>query len=149
MTNKGSQVAESRIPSRKSANDTLRDPPSVADVVGESLFAVISPRKRSRPGAVQELGKEAGKRLYVSFEEDAACSFNGDPPMKRRRFQRRNSKTAKMLFSSIASFDTSDCGERESRTMGPAACAQFDENIEIAEDLVRQLNFYRKGITTK
>jgi hypothetical protein len=87
------------------------------------------------------------KRRRVSFEKGVTNTYASEPPNKRRRFQRRNSKTAKMLFASISVFSTSEYGESE-QCKSPSQCTQFDENIESAEALVRQLNFYRQAIIT-
>jgi hypothetical protein len=78
-----------------------------------------------------------------------------EPPMKRRRFQRRNSQTAAMLFSSLASFAESDFGALETqrdeneasleetiKTESESPC--WDGGLEIAEELVRQLKLRRQ-----
>jgi hypothetical protein len=155
MSNKANQNLASCLIPRRSAEEALRKDgarsgENISDEdIGDSLSSVIPPRKRSRPGFLKETDDELVKRQRVGFEKEVADTYAADPPNKRRRFQRRNSKTAKMLFESISVFATSDHGESE-QCKSPSRCTQFDENIEMAEDLVRQLNFYRQGkISTK
>jgi hypothetical protein len=75
-----------------------------------------------------------------------------EPPAKRRRFQRRNSKTAAMLFSSISSIVASDVEEKPEKegTLINEASSENNEDpwkggVEIAEELVRQLKLRRKS----
>lgn len=142
------QNAEGCLLSRQSAEETLRVESKNMDVFGDSAYSVMPQKKRSRLGFIGKTSHEPEKTMCVSFEEKERHSSSAEPPVKRRRFQRRNSQTAKMLVSSISSFATSDFGCNVPSHNG-SHCAPFDENIEIAEDLVRQLNFYRQGITTK
>lgn len=78
----------------------------------------------------------------VSFEIKYK-STSPEPTMKRRRFQRRNSKTAAMLFSSIATIGLGlEDTEREKETSKDSC----DAALKIAEDLVRHLRLRRHSL---
>jgi hypothetical protein len=151
--NKGSQNLDSCLLTRRRAEEALhkdgaRSGEDISDEdISDSLYPLIAPRKRSRPSFLKETDDESVKRRRVSFAKEVTNILAAEPPNKRRRFQRRNSKTAKMLFASISVFATSDYGESEQCKI-PSPCTEFDEDIEIAEDLVRQLHFHRQGIIT-
>ena len=98
-------------------------------------------RKRKLPFQPQSNTQLDGK-FQVTFEKlkSCPCDFRESTP-KRRRFQRRNSKTAKMLSMSMLPGLVLDLpGEETSRP----SCAEYDEDISIAEDLVRHFQSSRK-----
>jgi hypothetical protein len=74
-----------------------------------------------------------------------------EPPFKRRRFQRRNSKTAAMLFSSMSSIAACDFGDGKEPTVEISRSADdaWDGGIEIAVALVRQLKLRRQSLGNK
>jgi hypothetical protein len=90
------------------------------------------------------------QRRRISFaaasEEKNSVS---EPPLKWRRFQRRNSKTAAMMFSSMASIVSSDLRDSSIDEKPKEAKAPEDSwegGLEIAEELVRQLKLRRQSL---
>jgi hypothetical protein len=72
-----------------------------------------------------------------------------DPPPKRRRFQRRNSKTPAMMLSTLSDLCASDLeGDSfHSHTSSEGSISHnSDSGLEIAEELVRQLQLRREAI---
>ena len=91
-------------------------------------------------------GRVQPKRVCFEIKYN---STSPEPTMKRRRFQRRNSKTAAMLFSSIATIVSPELNaierediEREKETSKDSC----DVAIKIAEDLVRHLRLRRHSL---
>jgi hypothetical protein len=87
----------------------------------------------------------------VSFEGSVEKQNLAEPPFKRRRFQRRNSKTAAMLFSSMSSIVSSGVGDAKEATaeISRPADDAWDGGLEIAEELVRQLKLRRQSLGNK
>jgi hypothetical protein len=133
-----------------------------------SLTSIMSSRQTTHKFMHKKFAYEImGYRNSVSFEmpkptcvpqsisseppvtPSSSCE---EPPMKRRKFQRRNSQTAAMLFSSLASFaedpdfalETREetCNET-AKTGEESPC--WDGGLEIAEELVRQLKLRRQS----
>jgi len=80
--------------------------------------------------------------LTSNYDDQATA----EPPAKRRRFQRRNSKTAAMLFSTMSSINPADFLDDERSSSGKEEESiedSWDAGLEIAEDLVRQLKLRR------
>lgn len=77
----------------------------------------------------------------VSFEIASSCPCDAQPVPKRRRFQRRNSKTAKMLSKAMLPVLELDLAGKERST---PSCPEYDEAICIAKDLVRHCKSNRK-----
>lgn len=88
-------------------------------------------------------------------ESPSTHEYFNEPPTKRMRFQRRNSKTAAMMLSSISSlvgsdFDIQDDSSThsESQTIESAASIEFpeawDDSLGVAEELVRQLKLRKQ-----
>lgn len=81
-------------------------------------------------------------KLQVSFEKITTYPYDvPEPAQKRRRFQRRNSKTAQMLSMSMLPVLALDLAGKEEIT---TSCPEYDEDINIAEDLVRHFQASRK-----
>jgi hypothetical protein len=62
-----------------------------------------------------------------------------EPPRKRRRFERRNSKTPAMLMAMILPFHESLLSEGSRKTKRDEAFDDFAFSLELAEGLVEQL----------
>ena len=140
-------------------SSTRSTPPSLKEL--DDWFMRSQNRKRSPlrlsalPAARLELmnsDPDGEKRRRISFEEEPGKE-TCEPQNKRRRFQRRNSKTSAMLLSSmssivspevrssIASLDNSD----EALSNIPE-CPFADDSLDIAEELVRQLRLRRQSV---
>lgn len=102
------------------------------------------------------------RRKAVAFPKDSVdygyddYGYNQEtdiqpPPAKRRRFQRRNSKTPQMLMSmsaSLASLDfLMDDDDREDKKTGTGEEDEdnWDGGLQIAEELVKQLQNRRNS----
>lgn len=123
-----------------------------------SLNKIISNGKSLR--AVQEaLVLDLDQRLHpksVSFEIDqhdyeyGDASPDSEPRSKRRRYQRRNSKTPAMLMQTQSSFMGFDLFQREEETQGVEDCRNessvddWNGGMEIAKELVEQLRNRRQ-----
>ena len=119
----------------------------------QSLASVMSPRRSSFKALHEKFTNDLSRRRTISFP----ASFNdgsvelAEPPAKRRRFQRRNSKTAAMLFSSMSSIIAADIdGEDEMENHHQVETPEdpWEGGLEIAEELVRQLKLRRKKQTS-
>mmetsp|Transcript_122136 Transcript_122136/g.182445 ORF Transcript_122136/g.182445 Transcript_122136/m.182445 type:complete len:117 (+) Transcript_122136:1-351(+) len=108
----------------------------------------------SRRSGLQSLhlqfAEQMNQRRKVCFEtEKAIAEEPAEPPMKRRRFQRRNSKTAAMLFSSMSSIVSADLEAEKEETpdkIDVPSGEPWDSGLEIAEELVRQLKLRRQSL---
>uniref|UniRef100_A0A7R9WS52 Uncharacterized protein n=1 Tax=Craspedostauros australis TaxID=1486917 RepID=A0A7R9WS52_9STRA len=137
----------------------------------------LYPHQHSRQSRPQPQHLDASQALHqrrrVSFEmPDSSYLASPEPPQKKRRFQRRNSKTAAMLFSAMAASsmaahqaqttspqmtDENEFAKQSSipqaptnTTQGPSPSAAstdetWDGGVEIAEELVRQLKLRRRS----
>lgn len=114
-----------------------------------SLSAVLSPRRSSLKDFHARFANDLKQRRSISFpstlkEEPVEVD---EPPAKRRRFERRNSKTAAMLFSSMSSIVASDLGDEDTKEERSSLAEETDDpwagGLEIAEELVRQLKLRR------
>jgi hypothetical protein len=87
---------------------------------------------------------------YDEPTKSEPSSSQQEPPLKRRRFQRRNSKTPAMLLSGLASvisdFDF-DNDVQKSKVTPPTSplLSADDSGLQIAQDLVRQLRLRRQS----
>ena len=139
-------------------SSTRSTPPSLKEL--DSFFMRSQSRKRS-PLRLSSLptsrlesmnsDPDTETRRRISFEEEPEKE-TFEPQQKRRRFQRRNSKTSAMLLSSmssivspevrssIAALDKSD----ETRSDIPD-CPFVDDSLDVAEELVRQLRLRRQS----
>lgn len=118
----------------------------------QSLVSAFSPHRSSIKALqmrfTQELKERRSMPLPLSLYEDPTqCEI--EPPTKRRRFERRNSKTAAMLFSSMSSIVASDFEDSSEKTTGSMDNIEdpFEGGLEIAEELVRQLKLRRKTLS--
>lgn len=121
---------------------------------GQFLASVLSPRISSLNGSHSMFANERRRRPSIQFsfsskkdsEEEVA-----EPPAKRRRVQRRNSKTAAMLLNSVSSAIMSDLSsdDAEKSTERKDAAGDnadpWETSVEIAGELVRELNLKRKN----
>lgn len=93
----------------------------------------------------------------VSFEVDKQdygygdASPDSEPPTKRRRYQRRNSKTPAMLMQMQASLMGFDLSKLDEETHGADGCNDLSSDdwnggLEIAEELVQQLQNRRQKL---
>jgi hypothetical protein len=104
--------------------------------------------------------KRSQEQDKYDYGYDEPTSKNGasslqEPPFKRRRFQRRNSKTPAMLLSGlsdlISSYDfDGDNNNTSTQTQvtppsSPLLSAAGDDGLQIAQDLVRQLQLRRQS----
>lgn len=109
----------------------------------QSLASVFTPRRNSLKELSAKFLREAKHRrsgdLPIAPHDEDQDTV--EPPTKRRRFQRRNSKTAAMLFSSLSSINPSDYLD-DDKSEEPVEDS-WDGGLEIAEDLVRQLKLRR------
>lgn len=102
-------------------------------------FDVLAKRKLSFQ---LEAIKPLGGKLQAIFEKITTDTSEGsEPTAKRRRFQRRNSKTASMLSVSMLPVLALDLAWKAKTT---TSCPEYDEDINIAEDLVRLVQASRK-----
>jgi len=103
-----------------------------------SIFAAGLERRRR--AAMADLG----------YGNDACTANNdtqGEQPNKRRRFQRRNSKTSAMLFKTLNSLPTDFFAEESKKEEAPKPTPvvktddedDWDGGLEIAEQLVKHL----------
>lgn len=68
------------------------------------------------------------------------------PPTKKRRFERRNSKTPAMLMAmSAAALDLKFLQDKDEEDKKEADDDDFDGGLEIAEELVKQLQQRRRS----
>jgi hypothetical protein len=126
-----------------------------------SLTSMMSSRRSGLHSLHKKFAEEMEQRRRVSFaaaSEEKNNSFAAaseeknsvsEPPLKRRRFQRRNSKTAAMMFNSMASIVSSDLGDSpidEKPKEAKAAEDSWEGGVEIAEELVRQLKLRRQSL---
>lgn len=105
-------------------------------------------------------GLQRRRREALNFSSDTKkCDFDVEPPTKRRRFQRRNSKTPAMLFKSMSFLpqDLFTDKETSSNTISaeqgiPRAPqdddGDWDDGLEIAEELVKHLQKRRLSDVT-
>jgi hypothetical protein len=104
----------------------------------------------------RDLEKETNLKS-VSFELDQQDYGYGhaapdtEPPTKRRRFQRRNSKTPAMLMQMQASLLNFDLSKLDEETHGAEESSELSTDdwnggIEIAEELVQQLRNRRQKL---
>ena len=130
----------------------------------QSLASMLTPRRRNGLQSLhmQFAAQMEQQRRKVEFEmpkkETGTVGEQpvSEPPMKRRRFQRRNSKTAAMLLSSMQmstlvpdtlpdfSKNLADKAPNASDDTSPSSDI-LDGGLEIAEDLVRQLKLRRRN----
>jgi hypothetical protein len=135
---------------RVSPEKTLGVPPAKSLDDGRSLASMMSARRSGLHSLHKKFAEEMEERRRVSFSVEEKLSLaRAEPPVKRRRFQRRNSKTAAMLFSSMASIVASDFDEPEKEQEPKDRSTtedSWDSGLEIAEELVRQLKLRRQSI---
>jgi hypothetical protein len=119
---------------------------------GRSLASMLTSRRSGLHSLHMQFAAQMDQRRKVSFEAEKVTEEPFEPPMKRRRFQRRNSKTAAMLFSSMSSIASSDLEsekEKSSDKIDTPSCDPWDSSLEIAEELVRQLKLRRQILASK
>jgi hypothetical protein len=92
----------------------------------------------------------------VTMEESSStedCDY--EPALKRRRYQRRNSKTPAMMLSSVSSIVGLGLDELDEASVSwgqPSESETFidsdpwDGTLKVAEELVRQLKLHRKSL---
>lgn len=115
-----------------------------------SLASMICSRRNGLQSLHAKFAEDMEQRRHVSFQSEKNTSVD-EPPMKRRRFQRRNSKTSAMLFSSMASIVAADLeAENEEESNDKATSDEpWGGGVEIAEELVRQLKLRRQNLNGK
>lgn len=118
-----------------------------------SLLSVMSPQHLTLKTLQLKFSRELKqcREIHLSAPlnvEPDLCT--NEPPSKRRRFQRRNSKTAAMLMCSMSSiiacdFDHTSEQEDASNSQGSVQNTEdpWEGGLEIAEELVRQLKLRR------
>ena len=153
---------------KRNADEVVRMPPSKMmlplkplDLSSRSLASLMTSRRSSLQSMHKKFAFELSQqqRRTVSFGEmplhtpSEPSSEPCEPPLKRRRFQRRNSKTAAMLLTSMSSIIASDFEkeeqepqqESEPKTISTNEDNPWDGGLEIAEDLVRHLKLRRQA----
>jgi hypothetical protein len=121
-----------------------------------SLSKMIASGKSLKSALGRDLEKETSLKS-VSFELDQQDYGYGhaapdtEPPTKRRRFQRRNSKTPAMLMQMQASLMNFDLSKLDEETHGAEENTELSTDdwnggIEIAEELVQQLRNRRQKL---
>ena len=145
----GSNSEAVRVSSMKVLDRESVLTPKKLDYEDHSLTSIMSARRSSLQAMHKKFAHELEQRRKVCFDSSCQEEPIEEPPQKRRRFERRNSKTAAMLFSSMASIVASDFADSDkeeassdSRVSDEGA---WDGGLEIAEELVRQLKLRRKG----
>jgi hypothetical protein len=119
---------------------------------GHSLASMMTSRRSGLQSLHMQFAAQMGQRGKVSFEVEKETQEATEPPMKRRRFQRRNSKTAAMLFSSMSSIVSADLESEKDESANKADSSSadaWDSGLEIAEELVRQLKLRRQNLVSK
>jgi hypothetical protein len=165
------RTAEQAHSTNSKEDDTFRQLPSKTfdlpktrmSLGGENYLASMMSSRRSGLHSLhtkfaEDIMMEQTRRA-VSFEGSVEKQDLAEPPFnKRRRFQRRNSKTAAMLFSSMSSVVASsvlgDAKEPAAEIISRSAPgadddACWDGGLEIAEELVRQLKLRRQSLGNK
>jgi hypothetical protein len=122
---------------------------STMQVPEQSLTAIFAPHRSCFKGFGASIAMErSSKRRSISFplslrEQDAFQE--SQPPVKRRRFERRNSKTAAMLSNALTWITPAELEEpetksaREDKDLDVDSVDPWDGGLEIAGELVRQL----------
>ena len=106
--------------------------------------------EKMRQGKTVSFGLPSSEKKTVSFGVPDSASVDygyGDcapePPTKRRKFERRNSKTPQMLMqmkSTLMSFDFSKLDTEDDSSQAK----EWDGGLEIAEELVMHLQNRRR-----
>lgn len=122
---------------------------STMPIPEQSLAAIFAPHRSCFKGFGASIAIEkSSKRRSISFplslrEQD---SFQeSQPPAKRRRFERRNSKTAAMLSNALTWITPAELEEtetkssREDKDLDLNSVDPWEGGLEIAGELVRQL----------
>lgn len=117
------------------------------------MAARVSSTLKASPSALLKDFEKRNSRKTVSFEAAAPSSASVDygydqdfvpPPVKRRRYERRNSKTPAMLMAmsaSLVALDFTIDKEESERSSGISDDddSSWDGGLEIAEELVKHL----------
>jgi hypothetical protein len=153
------RTAEQELTTDSKGYDAIRqspaktfDLPKTTKSLGEhSLASMMSSRRSGLHSLHTKFAEDMEKTRCVSFERSVEKQDLAEPPFKRRRFQRRNSKTASMLFSSMSSIVASGLGDAKEPTAEVSRSADdaWDGGLEIAEELVRQLKLRRQSLGNK
>lgn len=148
------RTSEQALQTRKGIMSTSSaktlDVPKAKSLNGDhSLDYMMSARRSGLQSLHKKFAEEMEQRRRVSFEAKEENPVD-EPPFKRRRFQRRNSKTASMLFSSMSTFISTDFGEsdkeQEPKVTDKTSDDAWDGGVQIAEELVRHLGLRRQSL---
>lgn len=140
--------------------------PTISDCKGSpfsepSLTSLLALRRRGLQNMHKKFARELQMDLpRVCFKTEESLSsqdFVSEPPLKRRRFQRRNSKTPAMMVGSASQllgsgFDQLDdegstqCEGGSLQESQAFINEQWESALGVAEELVRQLKVHRKSM---
>jgi len=138
-------------PSPVSTTETLKP---VAVPPPKALTSLYGPMTLDKQLTLNSLVAKR-PRTAVSFEDYGYGDAAPEPSLKRRRFERRNSKTPAMLMKEIdktlKSFDFTsltqnddDKNNGDTRDKTSPSDPEWDGGLEIAEELVKQLQSRRQ-----
>ena len=118
----------------------------------DSLASMISAHRRSRfhpsvRGSATNGSKDQTAKAAI-LEGSYRMETTGEPLLKRRKFQRRNSKTAAMLSISLTAMGVMGASESQhyDEVTGKNASdlSVWDEGLETAEEIFRQAQKLRR-----
>ena len=124
----------------------------------QSLASAMMGSRRSAMKSLQiQFAAQVAQSRKIKLERKDAPEEKVEPMAKRRRFQRRNSKTAAMLFSSMSSIVSAVPNTTHATEARDGSCKAakevtddvWDGGLEIAEDLVRHLKLRRQQLSNK
>lgn len=114
----------------------------------KSLKAIVSPSRTGLRTLHDKFADELYNKQRQRDETSCAEDKETERPTKRRRYARRNSKTAAMLFDSMSSLLDSGIGDVDDSHIAQCpkedSCRLYQDSVDIAEDLVRQLKLRRR-----
>ncbi|KAL3945734.1 MAG: hypothetical protein SGBAC_000218 [Bacillariaceae sp.] len=118
------------------------DPTRLGEGESESLCKYNASILKNKLSSQLQSNKQLEGKLKASFQKIEFDDYDfSEPAPKRRRFQRRNSKTASMLSMSIQTVLRLDLEGKEKTT---PSSPEYDEDIGVAEDLVLHFRDSRK-----
>lgn len=94
-----------------------------------------------------ELNTRPAKRVCFNVEDyeyNVALRPEAPRPIRKRRYERRNSKTPAMLMAVSAALDIEFLREHDEKDNDPSENHSWDDGLEIAEELVKQLHRNRR-----
>lgn len=134
-------MANSNVaPLKRTANDILYPSLSVTKALDRNHSLASSMLQSIRKKFAEDMKQ---RRLVVSFQSEEKTEVD-EPPMKRRRFQRRNSKTAAMLMASIVAANFEAEVDEEPYNNNAPSEEVWDGNLKVALELVKELEKRRE-----